>query len=75
MELHDHITQAIDRAGIPISELSRRLNVSRQAIYRWISGESVPRSDHLSALLHEVQAPEAMRLAALDAAAGLEVGP
>ena len=67
--LHDLIAAAIDRSGIPVAELARRIGVSRAAVYRWTAGESIPRSDHLAKLLQEVQAPRRVWSAALDAAA------
>ena len=58
---------AIKRAGIPVALLARRLGVSRAAVYRWTSGQSIPRADHLARLLREIQASDRIRLAVLRA--------
>lgn len=40
----------IEKEGITIAELARRLSVERSTIYRWISGRSKPSYDKLEKL-------------------------
>jgi transcriptional regulator with XRE-family HTH domain len=43
----DALQGAMDRTGLSPAALSKRLKVSREAVSKWLSGESVPRPDKL----------------------------
>lgn len=43
----ENITAAMERAGLSPANISKNLNVSREAVSKWLSGRSVPRPDKL----------------------------
>lgn len=50
MKLHEKIYYCRKRAGLSQEELSGRVGVSRQAVSKWETGESVPETGKLAAL-------------------------
>ena len=50
MKLHEKIYYCRKRAGLSKEELSGRVGVSRQAVSKWETGESVPETGKLAAL-------------------------
>ena len=50
MELDEKLTQARKAAGLTQADVAARLNVSRQAVSRWESGQSKPSTEKLLAL-------------------------
>ncbi len=45
------------KKGWPISHLAGLLDISRQAVYRWESGDSIPDWPTMQALSHLLDAP------------------
>mgnify|MGYP004440614497 FL=1 len=50
MELDEKLTQARRAAGLTQADVAAKLNVSRQAVSRWESGQSKPSTEKLLAL-------------------------
>ena len=50
MELDEKLTQARKAAGLTQADVAAKLNVSRQAVSRWESGQSKPSTEKLLAL-------------------------
>ena len=50
MELDENLTQARKAAGLTQADVAAKLNVSRQAVSRWESGQSKPSTEKLLAL-------------------------
>lgn len=50
MELDEKLTQARKTAGLTQADVAAKLNVSRQAVSRWESGQSKPSTEKLLAL-------------------------
>ena len=50
MELDEKLTQTRKAAGLTQADVAAKLNVSRQAVSRWESGQSKPSTEKLLAL-------------------------
>lgn len=57
------VREAVDACG-SVSELARRLGVSRQTVHAWLSGASEPRARHLVELIGQIPGPGIRRLSA-----------
>ena len=58
MTLAEKLTQARKAAGLTQADSAEKLNVSRQAVSLWESGQSRPSTDKLSALAKIYTVPE-----------------
>ena len=58
MTLAEKLTQARKAAGLTQADSAEKLNVSRQAVSLWESGQSRPSTDKLSALPKIFTVPE-----------------
>lgn len=57
MEIKDRIRYHRRKLKLSQEELAERLNVSRQTVYKWESGSSLPDSNNLMALCIELSIP------------------